>query len=63
VEIPDHPFFIASQFHPEFKSRPNHPHPLFEGFMKAALEHKRGGDRSTIVLNETAAEVPAERPS
>ena len=63
VEIPDHPFFIASQFHPEFKSRPNHPHPLFEGFMRAALEHKRGGDRSTIVLSESAAEVPAERPA
>jgi len=63
VEIPDHPFFIASQFHPEFKSRPNHPHPLFEGFMRAALEHKRGGDRSTIVLSESAAEFPAERPA
>lgn len=41
VEIPDHPFFIASQFHPEFRSRPNKPHPLFAGFVKAALEHKK----------------------
>jgi len=38
VEIPDHPFFIATQFHPEFKSRPNRPHPLFVGLIAAALE-------------------------
>lgn len=36
VEMPDHPFFIASQFHPEFQSRPNTPHPLFLGMLKAA---------------------------
>lgn len=37
VEIKDHPFMIGSQFHPEFKSRPNRPHPLFREFIKAAL--------------------------
>ncbi|NLO74044.1 MAG: CTP synthase [candidate division WS1 bacterium] len=37
VELPEHPFFIASQFHPEFKSRPNRAHPLFRGFIEAAL--------------------------
>jgi len=37
IELKDHPFFIATQFHPEFKSRPNRPHPLFTGFIKAAL--------------------------
>jgi len=36
IELPDHPFFIASQFHPEFKSRPLRPHPLFLGFIEAA---------------------------
>ncbi|MEM7796794.1 MAG: CTP synthase, partial [Cyanobacteria bacterium P01_C01_bin.118] len=36
VEMPDHPFFIASQFHPEFQSRPNKPHPLFLGMIQAA---------------------------
>lgn len=36
VEIPDHPFFIASQFHPEFQSKPHRPHPLFKGFIAAA---------------------------
>ena len=39
VELKDHPFFIAGQFHPEFKSRPNHAHPLFQGLVNAA--HKR----------------------
>ena len=37
VELPDHPWFVAAQFHPEFKSRPDRPHPLFCGFVKAAL--------------------------
>ncbi|MGH9053509.1 MAG: CTP synthase [Acidimicrobiia bacterium] len=41
IEIPDHPFFIGSQFHPEFKSRPDRPHPLFAGFAAAALERRR----------------------
>ena len=36
VEIPDHPWFVAGQVHPEFKSRPNRPHPLFRGFVTAA---------------------------
>ena len=37
IEIPSHPFFLACQFHPEFQSKPNHPHPLFKGFIAAAL--------------------------
>ena len=37
VEITDHPFFVACQYHPEFLSKPNHPHPIFFGFVKAAL--------------------------
>jgi len=36
IELTEHPWFVACQFHPEFKSRPNHPHPLFQGFMNAA---------------------------
>ena len=40
IELPDHPWFVASQFHPEFKSRPNRPHPLFRDFVKATLNHK-----------------------
>ncbi len=38
IEATDHPFFIASQFHPEFKSRPNKPHPLFDGFIKSLIQ-------------------------
>ena len=40
MELPDHPFFIGTQAHPEFKSRPNRPHPLFAGLVKAALEYR-----------------------
>ena len=39
VELPDHPWFVGVQFHPEFKSRPNRPHPLFKSFVEAALKH------------------------
>ncbi|MCU9613325.1 CTP synthase [Caldibacillus lycopersici] len=40
IEIKDHPWFVASQFHPEFKSRPTNPHPLFRDFVKASLDNK-----------------------
>jgi CTP synthase len=40
IELSDHPFFVATQFHPEFKSRPNRPHPLFIAFIGAALRQK-----------------------
>ena len=40
AELKDHPFFIATQAHPEFKSRPNRPHPLFAGFVRAAEEYR-----------------------
>lgn len=40
IELKEHPFFVATQAHPELKSRPNRPHPLFQGFVGAALEHK-----------------------
>lgn len=41
IELPDHPWFVACQFHPEFKSRPNKPHPLFRGFVTAAAERMK----------------------
>ena len=41
VEVPGHPFFVATQAHPEFKSRPNRPHPLFTGFIAAAVAGKK----------------------
>jgi len=42
VEIPDHPFFLGCQFHPEFKSKPLEPHPLFTSFINASYEHRVG---------------------
>lgn len=44
VEITDRPFHVGVQYHPEFKSRPNRPHPLFKGFIQAALSHQSGGN-------------------
>jgi CTP synthase len=41
IELPDHPFFVASQFHPELRSRPTRPHPLFRDFIGAAVAHRR----------------------
>ena len=38
IEIKNHPFFVATQFHPEFKSRPLNPHPLFKEFIKASIK-------------------------
>ncbi len=39
VELPDHPWFVSGQFHPEFKSRPRRPHPLFREFIRASLAY------------------------
>ena len=41
IEIADHPWFVGCQFHPEFKSRPNRPHPLFRGLIAAALKNQK----------------------
>ncbi len=53
IELPDHPYFVACQFHPELKSRPTRPHPLFASFIAAAVAAKRKGD------NGTGAHTPA----
>jgi CTP synthase len=45
VEAPDHPWFLGCQFHPEFKSKPLEPHPLFSAFIGAAIEHKKNKNR------------------
>ena len=49
IELPDHPWFIACQFHPELKSRPNRPHPLFASFVKAAAAHAAGSQTRAAV--------------
>jgi CTP synthase len=53
AELRDHPFMLGSQFHPEFKSRPNRPHPLFLAFVNAASEHRRGRELAGAAVNGT----------
>jgi CTP synthase len=43
IELRDHPYFVGCQYHPEFQSKPNKPHPLFKGFIQACLAHQAGG--------------------
>jgi CTP synthase len=52
VELRDHPWYVGSQFHPEFLSRPNQPHPLFSGFVAAAAHTLREGDQHPLPLSE-----------
>jgi CTP synthase len=59
VELQDHPWFVASQFHPEFKSRPERPHPLFDGFVNAALASERPGRVPVEELPAPAVEPPS----
>ena len=49
IELADHPFFLASQFHPEFKSRPLDCHPMFKGFIRAALQHKSDAAQTPLL--------------
>ena len=53
VELSDHPFYVGVQFHPEFKSRPNRPHPLFQGFIKAALKYSMPDCNSDVLTRGT----------
>jgi CTP synthase len=57
VELPEseHPFFVASQYHPEFKSRPDRPAPLFRGFVRAALDHAESATGEPAVRRATTA--------
>ncbi|MBI3539081.1 MAG: CTP synthase [Candidatus Eisenbacteria bacterium] len=71
IELPDHPWFLAVQFHPELKSRPHAPHPLFKDFMRATLERRRArlghddyapaaASGEGAVAADTALRVPRE---
>ncbi|HSE97537.1 MAG TPA: CTP synthase, partial [Blastocatellia bacterium] len=65
IELPDHPWFLGCQFHPEFKSKPLNPHPLFASFIRAAYEHRlrdeaieeRGEDAATV-REQLSEELP-----
>jgi CTP synthase len=59
IELPEHPYFVGCQFHPEFKSRPQAPHPLFQSFIAAAL-HARLGDRRRRQAEAGAAPLPQQ---
>lgn len=59
VELPDHPWFIGVQFHPEFKSKPLNPHPLFSQFVKAALNRKRLVETAGIKRKSKKVEIQA----
>jgi len=60
IELEDHPFFVASQFHPEFKSRPERPAPLFRGFIAAALERAAGREDFEAPDAAAAAQAPGQ---
>jgi len=63
LEITNHPYFVATQAHPELKSRPNRPHPLFSGLVSAALRHRRAAaGRFPGVFDEPTADEVASAP-
>jgi CTP synthase len=51
IEIPDHPWFVGVQYHPEYKSTVANPHPLFVAFVKAALKHKKNNSHAKLARN------------
>jgi CTP synthase len=61
IELPSHPYFIATQFHPEFQSRPSQPHPLFQGLIQAALTFSKHDILPPIQLQEEIIENGASQ--
>ncbi|HEX2207973.1 MAG TPA: CTP synthase [Longimicrobium sp.] len=61
IELPGHPWFVATQAHPELKSRPDHPHPLFASFVRAAMD-RRDGQEQTTMDRDLATPKPAAAP-
>jgi CTP synthase len=59
IELPEHPWFLAVQYHPEFKSKPTQPQPLFAGFIGAAVERNKARGERAAVKKPAAAEEPA----
>jgi CTP synthase len=57
MEIRDHPFFVGVQFHPEFRSRPNRPHPLFREFIGVAADTLPDGSQRSLPLEDRVAVV------
>ncbi len=59
-EIPDHPWYLGCQFHPEFKSKPLEPHPLFRAFLAAALKHRGSSFHKVEETTETLEYTQAQ---
>jgi CTP synthase len=57
IELRDHPWYVASQFHPEFLSRPNRPHPLFLGLVAAAADRMKAHGQRELLMNEARSQV------
>ena len=62
IELPSHPWFVATQAHPELKSRPDAPHPLFASFVAAAMV-RRDGEEQTSLDRDLAPASPAVQPA
>jgi CTP synthase len=62
IELPDHPWFLACQFHPEFKSRPYQPHPIFASFIAAAVENRDRKNEEVVADEAAVTEEVAENP-
>jgi len=63
IELADHPFFVATQAHPELRSRPNRPHPLFSGLVRAAITHRReASGQLPVMLDEPQTVGLVEAP-
>jgi len=60
IELPQHPFFIATQFHPEFRSRPSSPHPLFLGFVQASVQQAHSEEPNPCSTPPSRQQSPAE---
>ena len=63
IELKDHPWFLAGQFHPEFKSRPLAPHPLFRLFVAAGLKHAGGLETPKAEQPTSRTATPKGRPA
>jgi len=61
IELPNHPYFVGCQFHPEFKSRPMSPHPLFRRFVRAMIEHQAVARRDRAEATRVPSPPPAVR--
>jgi len=60
IELREHPYFVGCQYHPEFQSKPNKPHPLFKGFIAATLAYQAGEKKPITTIAQTPMSVPNE---